>query len=62
MFVPCFVLEFIVSFNLCSHLHGGKECLLLYLYVFLVYCDCLCYVAFPHGGVGCSAVCDCGIS
>ena len=31
------------------------------LIVFLS-CDCLCYLALPHGAVAWSAVCDCGIS
>ena len=26
------------------------------------YCDCKCSVVLPFGDVGCSAVCDCGIS
>ena len=30
--------------------------------VFLMLCDCYCSVALPHGAVGWSAVCDCGIS
>ena len=29
---------------------------------FLVSCDCSCSLALPHGGVGWSAVFDCGIS
>ena len=32
------------------------------LIVFLMSCDCKCSVALPHGAVGWSAVCDCGIS
>ena len=32
------------------------------LFVFLVSCDCLCYVALPHGAVGWSAVCVRGIT
>ena len=32
------------------------------LFVFLVSCDCYCSVALPHGDVGWSALCDCGIS
>ena len=36
----------------------GKSWLLYF--VFLVSCDC--YVALPHGALGWSAVCDCGIS
>ena len=30
--------------------------------VFWVSCYCKCPVALPHGAVGWSAVCDCGIS
>ena len=30
--------------------------------VFLMSCYCKCPVALPHGAVGWSAVCDCGIS
>ena len=29
---------------------------------FLVSCNCFCPVAHPHGAVGWSAMCDCGIS
>ena len=31
------------------------------LIVFLMSCGCKCYVTLPHGVVGGSAVCDCGI-
>ena len=34
---------------------------LLY-FVFLVSCDCYCFVALPYSAVGWSAMCDCGIS
>ena len=30
--------------------------------VFLVSCDCYCSVALPCDSVGCSAMCDCGMS
>ena len=30
--------------------------------VLQVYCHCKCSVALPHGAVGWSAMCDCGIS
>ena len=33
----------------------------LVLIVFLLSCDCKCSVSLPHGVVGWSAVCDCGI-
>ena len=32
------------------------------LIVFLMPCDCWCSVGLPHGAVGWSTVCDCGIS
>ena len=32
------------------------------LIVFLMSCDCKCSVSLPHGVVGWSAVCDCGMS
>ena len=32
------------------------------LIVFRMSCHCKCFVALPHGAVGLSAVCDCGIS
>ena len=31
---------------------------LLYLIDILMYCDCKCSVALPHGAVGWSALCD----
>ena len=40
---------------------GKRESRLLFaLFVFLVSYDC--YVALPHGTLGLSAVCECGIS
>ena len=30
------------------------------VFVFLMSCDCLCYLAVLHGTVGWSAVCNCG--
>ena len=35
---------------------------IILLYVFLVSCDSMCFVAFPHGAMGYYAVCNCGIS
>ena len=32
-----------------------------FVIISLVFCDCCCSVALPHGAVGWSAVCDCGI-
>ena len=45
----------------CNHL-AGEGSWLLYLNCLLMSCDCLRSVAFPHGAMGWSAVCDCGIS
>ena len=59
MIVPCFVVHCFVSFLVL----GKREragCFTLF--VFLVSCECYCSVALPHGAVGWSAVCDCGIS
>ena len=35
---------------------------LVALLVLQMYCYCNCSMALPHGAVGWSAVCDCGIS
>ena len=50
-----------VSFLFCNHLDGEERSGCFALLVFLVSCDCYCSVAIPHGAVGWSAVCDCGI-
>ena len=39
----------------------GRESRLIYLTVFLMYCDCQCSVPFPRGALGWSAVYDLGI-
>ena len=35
---------------------------LRFFIVFMLSCDCLCYLFFPHGAVNWSVVYDCGIS
>ena len=62
VFGPCFVFQYFVSFWFCNHLDGEETAGYYTLTVFLVYCDSQCYMAFPHGVMGCSAVCNCGIS
>ena len=64
----------IVGFSVCSIFCCTLLCILssfaiilmgkrlLYLFVFLMSCFCYCSVAFPHGAMGWSALCDCGSS
>ena len=59
MFGPCFVIKYFVF---CNHLDGEEKAGCFTLSVFLVSCDSKCSVALPHGVMGYSAVCDCGIS
>ena len=50
-------------FLFCNHLEEEERelvALLLLSYGCFVYCKCS--VTLPHGAVGCSRVCDCGIS
>ena len=39
----------------------GKRELVALLISFLMSCDCKCALVVPHGAMGWSAVCDCGI-
>ena len=58
MCVPCFVVQNFVPFIVL----GGKEragCFTLF--VFQVSCEFYCTVTLPHGAMGWSALCDCGI-
>ena len=48
------ILSVISSF--CNHLDGEKRVDCFTLTVFLMSCDCYCFVALPHGAVGRSAV------
>ena len=49
-------------FQLCMHLGVEERAGYLACIVCRMSCYCKCYVAIPHGAVGQSAVCDCGIS
>ena len=50
-------------FLLCIHLdEKKKELVALLLLSFQMSCYCKCHVAFPHGAMDWSSVCDCGIS
>ena len=59
------LIHFVLYIALCpfqfyNYLNGEEKAGCVALFVFLVSCDGS--VALPHGAVGWSAVCDCGIS
>ena len=56
------VLNFLSSFAVTMYLIGEVRAGCFTLIVFLLLCGCLCSVSLPHGAVGWSAVCECGIS
>ena len=62
MFGLCFVMHYLVFFLFFNHLDEEDRADCFALIVFLMSCDCWRSVALPHGAVGWSAVCDCGIS
>ena len=46
----------------CNYLDKEERAGCFAFIVFWMYYHCKCPVALPHGAVGGSAVCDCGIS
>ena len=62
VFCLCFVIHYILSIWFCNHIDGEESADCFTLTVFLMSCDSQCSVALPHGAVGWSEVCDCGIS
>ena len=48
--------------SLCNHLEEEEKSGCFAIIVLQMYCSYQCSVALPHGVVGWSAVCDCGIS
>ena len=61
MFGPVFVVKYFVFVLLCKHLEGKERACCFSFTVFLMSCETQCSVALPHGPVGWSAVCSCGI-
>ena len=57
----CTLLCILSSFAVIMH-DGEERAGWFILSVFLMSCYCYCSVALPHGAMGWSAVCDCGIS
>ena len=49
-------------FLFCNHLEEEEIAGCLAITILYMYCYYKCSVALPHGAVGRSAVCDCGIS
>ena len=49
-------------FQFCNHLEETERVGCFAIFVLQRYCCYRCVVALPHGAVGWSAVCDCGIS
>ena len=47
---------------LCYHIEEEEKTCCFAIFVLKMYSYFKCYVALPHGAVGWSAVCDCGIS
>ena len=64
VFVPCFLIKDFVFAWLCNHLDEEERVGCFTLIVSSMSCDCDSFVTvtLPHGSVGWSAVCDCGIS
>ena len=57
-----FVMHYFVSILFYNHLEEEEKVDCFAIIVLQMYCYCKCSVALPHGAVGWSAVCDCGIS
>ena len=54
-------LQYFVPFLVLQSSRLGRESRLLYFFVFLMLCRCYCSLTFPHGAMGWSIVCYCGI-
>ena len=60
MFGLRFVMHNLVSFLVSNHIDARAGCFAII--IFLTSFDCTCPAVLPHGAVGRSALCDCGIS
>ena len=59
--VPVFCIT-LYPFQFCNHLDEDERTGCFALSVLQMDCDCYCSLTLPHGAMGWSAVCDCGIS
>ena len=55
-------MHFFMSVLFCNHLDQEARAGCFAFIVFWLSFYCKCSVALPHGAMGLSAVCDCGIS
>ena len=62
LFLSLFWCSCYVSFLFYNRLDEEERAGCFAFIFFLMSCYCKCSVAFPHGAVGWSAICDCGIS
>ena len=62
MFVFVFIMHFFVSILVCNHLEENEKTGCFSIIVVQINCYYKWHVALPHGAVGWSAVCECGIS
>ena len=53
---------YLVCYVFCNHLKVEEKAGCFAIIVLQIYCYYACSVTHPHGAVGWSAVCDCGIS
>ena len=54
-------MHYFVSILVCNHLEENEKAGCYAIIVLQMYCNYKCSVALPHGALGWSAVCDCGI-
>ena len=62
MGVLCLVFCFVIQYLVLLSLDEEERAVCFILIVFLVPCDCKCFVTLPRDTVGWPAVCNCGIS
>ena len=57
----CYAVLSIIS-SFCNHVTEEERVGCFTLFVLFLSCGCLCTMAFPHGAMGWSTVCDCALS
>ena len=61
MFVFVLLCIIFCPFKFCNHLEEEVKASCFAIFVLQMYCYYKSYVTLPHGAVGWSAACDCGI-